>query len=143
MRKRVQTIVVSVLSLCWVMAVAARAQDGKGGHAESRTMTLVEAVMCEEARDTVVYGRAVAFSITLGQVTCLTVFDHIEDRSFIYHSWYRQDTLTTKKRLAIKPPRWAAASTIELREADKGPWRVEVSDPSGRLLTTLRFSVVD
>jgi len=119
------------------------AQEGKAGSTESKGLVLVEAMMCEHAGDNGPCARAVTFSTTLGQVSCLTVFDQIEDRSFVFHSWYRQDTLATKKRLAIRPPRWATVSTMELREADKGPWRVEVNDASGRLLAILRFSVVD
>jgi hypothetical protein len=48
-----------------------------------------------------------------------------------------------RKRLILKPPRWASVSSIKLREADKGPWRVEIRDAEGRLLATLRFSITD
>jgi hypothetical protein len=30
-----------------------------------------------------------------------------------------------------------------LRETDKGPWRVEISDQNGRVFSTLRFSITD
>jgi len=135
-----------LLAACLLaLALGARAsgQDTKPAAAEAKGMVLVEAAMCEHAGDNGPCAKAAAFSTTLGQVSCLTVFDQIEDKSFIFHSWYRQDVLNTKKRLAVKPPRWATVSTMELREADKGPWRVEVSDASGRLLAVLRFSVVD
>jgi hypothetical protein len=51
--------------------------------------------------------------------------------------------LSTKKKLFLKPPSWSTYSSIQLREADKGPWRVEVTDDKGKLFATLRFSVTD
>jgi hypothetical protein len=51
--------------------------------------------------------------------------------------------LTNNQRLWIYSPLWAAASSIQLREADKGPWQVEISDNSGKILKVLMFSIVD
>jgi hypothetical protein len=51
--------------------------------------------------------------------------------------------LSTQVRLRLHPPNWATFSTIQLREADKGPWRVEVTDQDGRIFTILRFSITD
>jgi hypothetical protein len=45
--------------------------------------------------------------------------------------------------LTLKPPRWSTFSSIQLREADKGPWRVEIVDEKDRLHKTLRFSITD
>lgn len=142
MTSPLRTLIVCLFVLI-MGAVPAQAQESKNGSTEAKRLVLVEAAMCEHAGENGACTKAVAFSTALGQVSCLTVFDQVEDKSFVFHSWYRQDVLTTKKRLAIKPPRWATASTMELREADKGPWRVEVSDASGRVLAVLRFSVVD
>ena len=59
------------------------------------------------------------------------------------HKWYRRGELITTKRLTLKPPRWSTYSSIQLREADKGPWRVEIWDDYNHLLDTLRFSVTE
>jgi hypothetical protein len=32
---------------------------------------------------------------------------------------------------------------VELRDADKGPWRVEISDEKGIIFHMLRFSITD
>jgi hypothetical protein len=53
------------------------------------------------------------------------------------------DKLSTKKKLVLKPPRWSTFSSIQLREADKGPWRVEITDDDENILRILRFSIVD
>ncbi|QCQ22565.1 DUF2914 domain-containing protein [Desulfoglaeba alkanexedens] len=46
-------------------------------------------------------------------------------------------------RLKVNPSRWATYSLIRLRETDKGPWRVEISDERNNLLGTVRFSITD
>ena len=89
------------------------------------------------------YGQAVAFSVSRGTVCCYTLFDEIREDTFVYHRWLFRDTPTSKFKLSVKEPRWATFSSIQLRDDDKGPWRVEIRDASGRLLRTLRFSVVD
>ncbi|MBU4002129.1 MAG: DUF2914 domain-containing protein, partial [Proteobacteria bacterium] len=61
----------------------------------------------------------------------------------VYHAWYRKDQLSTKRKLVLKPPQWAAFTEIQLRETDKGPWRVEVTDDNGNILKILRFSITD
>jgi hypothetical protein len=59
------------------------------------------------------------------------------------HKWYQRDNLVTEKQLTINPPRWSSFTSVQLRDADKGPWRVEISDEDGNLMQTLRFSITD
>jgi hypothetical protein len=53
------------------------------------------------------------------------------------------DELSAKIKLTLNPPRWATRSSIQLRETDKGPWRVEIVDAEDKVLYTLRFSITD
>jgi hypothetical protein len=107
------------------------------------TIRLVRAVMCESIDGYEPKYIAVAFSINAGRISCYTVFDDVADTTMVDHKWYRQDELVTTKRLTIKPPKWATYSSIQLREEDKGPWRVEIWNAQSRLIKTLRFSVID
>jgi hypothetical protein len=111
--------------------------------AADKKLHLENAIMCEAVRDLAPVNRAVVFSISIGRVSCFTRFDRVPGQTFIYHRWYHQDELSTKKKLFLKPPSWSTYSSIQLREADKGPWRVEVTDEKGTLFATLRFSVTD
>lgn len=104
---------------------------------------LVQAVMCELIEEYEPRHIAVAFSINTGRISCYTSFDKISAVTVVDHKWFRRDELVTTKRLTIKPPSWATYSSIQLRQADKGPWRVEVRQENGALLKTLRFSVTD
>lgn len=109
----------------------------------SSKMVLSEAVMCEGIQDYAPRNQAIVFSMEMGKVCCFTSFEDIPQKTFVYHNWYRQDRLITTKRLSLQPPKWSTFSTIQLREADKGPWRVEIKDQGMRLLDTLRFSIVE
>lgn len=106
-------------------------------------LTLVHAAMCEEIREYSPKNTAIIFSIEIGKVSCFTSFDPVPKEMNIYQKWFHKDTLSTKKRLLLKTPRWSTYSTIQLREADKGPWRVEITDNKGTILKILRFSIVD
>jgi hypothetical protein len=106
-------------------------------------LTLVNATMCEDIQSFAPVGSSVVFSIKRGKVYCYSAFDPVPEKTFIYHSWFRREELITTIRLSLKPPRWSTFSNIQLREADKGPWRVEIYNRKGDNLETLRFSITD
>jgi DUF2914 family protein len=106
-------------------------------------LTLGEAVMCEGIKDYAPVNKAIVFSLEIGKIFCFTSFDHVPKKMVIYHNWYRNDRLVTTKRLSLQPPQWSTFSSIQLREADKGPWRLEIMDQTKKLLRTVKFSVTD
>jgi Protein of unknown function (DUF2914) len=106
-------------------------------------ITLVRAVICEGIEDFAPKHVAVAFSIDVGKISCYTAFEGLSGTTYTLHKWFRRDALVTSKRLTLKPPRWATYSSIQLREGDKGPWRVEIYNADDELIETLRFSVTD
>jgi hypothetical protein len=109
----------------------------------SAKLSLIQALICEDMKDGIPFNTAVAFSISVGKIYCYTLFDQIPEDTVIYHHWFFRDKPSARIRLTLKSPRWSTYSSIQLREADKGPWRVEISDAGGRVLKTLRFSVTD
>ena len=135
---------------CLLLAVSAAvvpvvAQDTSQ---ESKTeavkkLRLDQAVMCEDIKDYLPYNRAVVFSMEIGKVFCFSSFDVVPQKTYIYHNWYRRDKLITTKRLSLQPPEWSTYSSIQLREADKGPWRVEIRDQNKQLFQIVRFSITD
>jgi hypothetical protein len=104
---------------------------------------LSNATMCERVDNLTPVRAGLVFSVSAGQVACYTSFDPVPQPSLIYHRWFHRDELSTQTRLRIYPPKWATYSVIQLRETDKGPWRVEVTDQNGRVFNVLRFSIVD
>jgi hypothetical protein len=106
-------------------------------------LMLKEAFMCEAVKNFSPINPAVVFSISAKSISCFTVFDPVPEKTVVYHKWYRKDRLTTTQSLTLEPPSWRTFSSIQLREADKGPWRVEIVGPKGAILKTLRFSITD
>ncbi len=106
-------------------------------------LTLVQCSVCEEVKDGDPQNLGIAFSVSAGKVACFSAFDPVPRKTVIYHNWFRKGELNTKIRLVLQPPRWSTYSTIQLREIDKGPWRIEITDQEGQVLGVLRFSITD
>ncbi|MCG6974453.1 MAG: DUF2914 domain-containing protein [Desulfobacterales bacterium] len=136
-------IVILCLNLFFPQLLFAQNAQHPESGATQKKLTLDRAVMCEDIKDFAPQNPAVVFSIKIGKVCCYTSFDPVPKKTFIYHKWFHRDSLSTNKRLYLQPPRWATFSTIQLRETDIGPWRVEISDQNGKLLYILRFSITD
>lgn len=109
----------------------------------SEQPVLTKAVMCESIQKFSPANEAVVFSIELGRIYCYTEFDPVLKQSFIYHKWYHRGSLVSVKQLTVNPPRWSSFSSMQLRDADKGPWQVDVTDDADKILYTLRFSITD
>ena len=106
-------------------------------------LSLGEAVMCEGIKDYAPVNKAIVFSLGIGKVYCFTFFDHVPQETVIYHNWYRNDRLITTKRLSLQPPQWSTFSSIQLREADKGPWRLVIKDKAKKVLRIVKFSITE
>ncbi len=102
-----------------------------------------DSAACEEVRNGMPEHAAAAFSADLKRVYCYTDFTSVREKTVTYHNWYLRDKLKASVKLALQPPRWSTYSTLQLRDAEKGPWRIEVTDEEGNLLKTLYFSVID
>ncbi|MCP4718586.1 MAG: DUF2914 domain-containing protein [Desulfobacteraceae bacterium] len=112
-------------------------------NSEPSSANMVQAVMCESIENFQPLNPGVVFSISLGEVYCFSNFDPVVKTTYIFHKWYKKDKLIFTMRLTLSPPKWSSFSRIQLRDADKGPWRVEILDAHDTLLTILRFSMVD
>jgi hypothetical protein len=106
-------------------------------------LRLVQAAMCEGIKDFLPQNQAIFFSVSIGKTFCFTFFDPVPEETSIHHNWYYKDKLVTSRKLTLKPPKWSTFSSIQLREADIGPWRVEIKNQAGAPLSVLRFSIGD
>jgi len=118
-------------------------QAGPATSAEEPKLKMARAVMAEKVENLVPVRSAIAFPVSIGQVYCYTSFDPVPQPAIIYHRWYHREDLSTQTRLRLYPPKWSTYSVIQLRETDKGPWRVEITDHNNRVLEVLRFSITD
>jgi len=134
-----------IFVVCPAIYPSVMAQESPAESSSSLTSkpALVRAVMCEDVVGKDPKDPAIAFSVDLGSIVCFTSFDPVPDKTVIYHHWFFRDESRTNVKLTLKSPKWVTFSRITLRESEKGPWRVEITDINGSTLKVLRFSVVD
>jgi len=114
-----------------------------GDETGNEAVNIKQAVICEAIQDLEPVNPAIAFSIKIGKVLCYTEFSEISQETFVFHRWYRRDEMVTEKKLVLKPPQWSTYSSIQLRESDKGPWRVNIVNAHDQTMKILRFSVTE
>jgi hypothetical protein len=144
-KKPVFLQIATVLSALLLPTITAGQPSGSGqlATAQSAELVLGESTVCENVQNGIPEQTAVAFSVSLKRVYCYTDFSTVPEKSFAYHNWYLRDNLKASVKLTVRPPRWSTYSSIQLRDSDKGPWRIEITDEEGSILKTLRFSVID
>jgi hypothetical protein len=135
----------ALLCLSVLLAGKALAQEAPSASPASgaEKPALVQASMCASLKEGSPCNPGAVFPVNQGKVLCFSSFDPVPRKTFIFHSWFHRDVLITRQKLTLNPPRWSTYSTIQLRESDKGPWRVEIADQDARLLEVLRFSITD
>lgn len=133
--------ILTLFSILIFLSPQAFSQEKKNTTAQK--LALQQSVICEGIQNFEPQNPAVVFSISIGKVYCFSYFEPVPDKTAIYHNWYFRDKLTSRLKLTLKPPKWRTYSMIQLREADRGPWRVEITDPRGHIFKVLRFSITD
>ncbi len=134
-------IIVGSLVICLSTAFPLFAGEPEKKPGDGAVLSL--AVMCESIKEYEPQNPAIVFPISLGRVYSFSSFNQVPDKMFIYHKWFQRDRLVSKKRLTLKPPKWSTFSSMQLRMEDRGPWRVEITDKNGKILSALRFSISD
>ncbi len=128
------SLLVPGIMICFLLSNAA---------AESGKTTLVQAVMCKSVENHQPFESAVVFSLSQGEVVCFSRFDPVHEKTAIFHKWYKHDKLIFVIKLQLSPPRWSTFSRMQIRNEDKGPWRVEIRSEDDSLFQNLRFSIAD
>jgi hypothetical protein len=136
-------ILLVCLALNFSSQTFAQARENSTSMEPPRELTLVQAVMCEGLRGLGPLNEAVAFSIEREEVFCFLDFDPVPEKTSIRISWFWKDERRRNPKFILKPPRWSTLDSMQLRDADKGPWRVEVKNAEGNIIKTLRFSITD
>ena len=105
---------------------------------------LTKAVMCERVNGSTPVNPAIVFSFSKKNAFCYSVFEPVLAESYISHNWYYKDKIVSRFKRLVKPSnRWETFSSHKIGSKTKGPWRVEITDSNGEVLSILRFSVTD
>jgi hypothetical protein len=104
---------------------------------------LKKAVICERLKGSDPINETIVISSSKERAFCFTVFDPVFKETTISHNWYYKDKIISRFKRSLQPPRWETYSSHRLGNRVKGPWRVEITDDNGNILSVLRFSVTD
>lgn len=147
MPKKPLTMLAGWLVLAMIFAFGIRAEEHirHENHQEpvEGDYELYRAVMCERIKGSTPLHQTVAFSASKGRAFCYSLFDPVRRETHIFHVWYYRDEVVARKKLILKPDRWETYSDQKIGSKVKGPWRVEIADADGNIITDLRFSVTD
>jgi hypothetical protein len=145
MKYRILHLLLLTVIIGFLFPFSAKSQSGDTGASKSSAgkIILVQAVICEDLRELIPQNPTTVFSIERRKAICFTSFDPVSEKTIIYHQWVHRDRTSAKIKLTLKPPRWSTYSSIQFREEDIGPWRVEITDSQGQILDVLRFSITE
>jgi hypothetical protein len=141
--RRLRVVILLMTVLLPALVAGQAPPDEQPAAVEPKKLALGATAACEAMQNGIPENKAVAFSSAIKKVYCYTNFTSVPEKMFTFHNWYLRDNLKASIKLVLRPSRWSTYSAMELRSSDKGPWRVEVTDEEGNILSTLRFSIID
>ena len=105
-------------------------------------LSVEEAVVCEGVEDRAPVSAGTSFPIAVDRLYLFTKVVGAETPTEVTHVWYYGDTERARINLSIGGMSWRTYSSKKLQEHEIGDWRVEVLGPTGEILKTVRFEVV-
>ena len=124
-----------LISLCFFLAIPAQAQA-------SDYLKVESAAICANVIDREPVGAGRTFNIAVGKLYCFTKIVGAETPVTITHVWYHGDTERASVTLSVRAMSWRTQSSKILQAHEVGPWHVDVLAPSGKVLRTIYFNVV-
>ena len=84
------------------------------------------------------------FPTDIGRVFCHSLLDNNTGKyNDIYHIWYMNGDLKSKVRIRVREGKEIpAVSHREVKNSDKGTWKIEITDSDKKILDTVIFEVV-
>ena len=107
-------------------------------------LVVIQAMACKKVKNNQPLYPGRRFPTDIGRVYCHTLLDNnSEKHSDIYHIWYMNGNLKAKVRIRVRDGKEIPAfSHREIKNTDKGTWKVEITDRDKKILDTVIFEVV-
>ena len=114
-----------------------------GGIASAADNLSVEtSAVCEKVEDRQPVSAGTSFPVSVGKLYCFTKIVGAQTPTEVTHVWYFGDTERARVNLSVRAAAWRTYSSKTLQAHEIGAWRVEVLGPTGDILKTVRFEVV-
>lgn len=107
----------------------------------AETMEVAKSAVCENVVNREVVSKGSSFSASVGKLYCYSKIANIQSHTEVIHAWYFGDAQRARVTLNVNPPAWRTYSSKVIQDHEIGNWRVEILDPSGNLLETVRFDI--
>lgn len=118
---------------CLVSATFAWAESGLG---------VSEASVGTSIENRELQGTAESFSPDVGTVWCLTrITGGGGEGDTVKHRWFHGDNLMAEVELPVRSSSWRTYSSKKILPEWTGDWSVEITDPEGTVLETVKFSI--
>jgi hypothetical protein len=118
-----------------VMTVAPAASQ------EPPVLAIAQAAICKTVVDRAPVEPGTSFPVSVEKLFCFTRVTGAHSPTQVTHVWYFGETERARVSLPVNAANWRTYSSKVIQSHEKGPWRVEVLDPSGTVLQSLPFEV--
>ena len=107
-------------------------------------LVVIQTMACKKVKNNQPLYPGRRFPTDIGRVYCHTLFNNNSGKhSDIYHIWYMNGSLKAKVRIRVRDGKEIPAfSHREIKNSDKGTWKVEITDSDKKILDTVIFEVV-
>ena len=107
-------------------------------------LVVIQTMACKKVKNNQPLYPGRRFPTDIGRVYCHTLFNNNSGKhSDIYHIWYMNGSLKAKVRIRVRDGKEIPAfSHREIKNNDKGTWKVEITDSDKKILDTVIFEVV-
>ncbi len=125
-------------ALSWIpMVVIGLAVPG----AVRAQLSVGESAIALDVIDRMPVGSDSTFVASVGRVYCWTLVAGAEGEVAIHHVWFHGDQEMADMELSIGGSPWRTWSSKAIMPEWTGDWRVEVRDPAGNVIETIRFTI--
>ena len=107
-------------------------------------MVVLSSLACKKVKNNQPLYPGKRFPTDVGRVYCHSLLDNNSGKhNDIYHIWYMNGNLKAKVRIRVRDGKEIPAfSDREIKNNDKGIWKVEITDSDKKILDTVIFEVV-
>ncbi|MBN1226054.1 MAG: DUF2914 domain-containing protein [Deltaproteobacteria bacterium] len=110
--------------------------------ADNNSIVVEEAKICRGVINRTPLGTRETFPASVGKLYCFTKITNCNSHTEISHIWYFGDRKRAEVKLQIKPPKWRTYSSKRIQTHETGDWHVDIAEPSGKVIHTLRFKII-
>ena len=130
-------LIVSLVASCLVTVVAIAPAASQ----EAPMLAIADAAVCKDVVNRAPVDPGTSFPVSVARLFCFTRVTGAQSPTEVTHVWYHGDRERARVSLPVNTASWRTYSSKVIQGHEKGPWRVEVVDPSGKVLQALAFEV--